>query len=475
MTKLLAYCFLMVLAILPLDAGAHAIKGDVNGDGKVSMADIAILVDYLLLQDSTAEFMESADIYSDGIIDTRDLTDLIDIVLLEDYVQPLEPVTVSFTLLHLSDSHGYAAGLNQAIRELEDNSIDAMLFTGDWTRHAIEGRTAITTTATATAFNELKSKYGNRFLMLAGNHDVYDNQTVGKTQSGATAAIKGWMANSNVNWGDNSGVASYWHKDYILSSTSKLRIIALDQYETTNVGKPTGKWNYQPIYSQAQIDWLIARLKELSANDYLIIALHEPAYNDTTDGINTVEALAMADDNLWCSSDLSKFNYRGSEDCRNLLPNIMRNYLNSQTECWQHINLNKAKTTITVNADFYGNTPCHFLFYIGGHRHCDFVHELPLVDNYGVATGFDKQMMMHIAAADWTVQSSKDDDLLIEYEDASRYEKTGYLKADENDPDYRINKVVINFTSRRVTLSRIGATHTHHGTVRDAFEFSFTN
>ena len=38
-----------------------------------------------------------------------------------------------------------------------------------------------------------------------------------------------------------------------------------------------------------------------------------------------------------------------------------------------------------------------------------------------------------------------------------------------------INKVVINFTSRRVTLSRIGATHTHHSTVRDAFEFSFTN
>ena len=475
MTKFLKYCFLMVLAFSPLDTGAHTIMGDLNGDGKVGIPDITALVDYLLFKDSSHEFIESADVSRDRIIDIVDLTILIDYVLHYVPAQPIEPEQVSFTLLHLSDSHGYAEGLNQAIRELEDNSIDVLLFTGDWTRHAIEGRTAITTTATATAFNEIKSKYGNRFLMLAGNHDVYDNKTVGQTQSGTTAAIKGWMANSGVTWGDASGIASYWYKDYSLTSTRKLRIIALDQYETTNVGKPIGDWNYQPIYSQAQIDWLIARLKELSADDYLIIALHEPAYNDTSDGVNTMEAVAMADDNLWCSADFSKFNYRGAEECRNLLPNIMRNYLNSQTECWQHINLDMDTTTITVNADFYGNPPCHFLFYIGGHRHCDIVHELPLVDNYGVATGFDRQMMMHVAAADWTVQSSKDDDLLIEYEDASRYEKTGYLKADENDPDYRINKVVINFTSRQVTLLRIGATHTHHGTVRDAFEFSFTN
>jgi hypothetical protein len=84
-------------------------------------------------------------------------------------------------------------------------------------------------------------------------------------------------------------------------------------------------------------------------------------------------------------------------------------------------------------------------------------------------------MMIHVAAADWTVQSSKDDDLLVEYFDASRYEKTGYSKANENDPDYRINKLIINFTSRKVILKRIGATHTNHDTIRDEYEFEFTN
>ena len=247
MTKLLKYCFLMVLAFSPLDAGAHTIMGDLNGDGKVGIPDITALVDYLLFKDSSHEFIESADVSRDRIIDIVDLTILIDYVLHYVPAQPIEPEQVSFTLLHLSDSHGYAEGLNQAIRELEDNSIDVLLFTGDWTRHAIEGRTAITTTATATAFNEIKSKYGNRFLMLAGNHDVYDNKTVGQTQSGTTAAIKGWMANSGVTWGDASGIASYWYKDYSLTSTRKLRIIALDQYENTNVGKPKDDWNYTGI------------------------------------------------------------------------------------------------------------------------------------------------------------------------------------------------------------------------------------
>jgi len=472
----LFYTFLLMLTVvLPLNAGHPASKGDMNADGIVSVPDMVLLADYLISHDDVCINVESADLNNDFIIDIDDLIILIDYLLFADSDLPVTPEESTFTLLHLSDSHGYTAGLNQVIKVLESDDIDAFLFTGDWTRHSIEGRTAITTGATAAAFEEIQDKYGSRFLMLAGNHDVYDNRTVGKTQSGATKAIKRWMASSDVTWGDGNGVASYWHKDYCLSPYSKLRIIALDQYETSTVGKPTGIWNYQPIYSQDQIDWLMARLKELSPADYLIIALHEPAYNDSTGASTTVEATAMAGDNLWCSADLSKMNYKGDEASRNLLPKIMKNYLNKTSDSWQHTNLDEDSTAITVNADFQGNTPCHFLFYIGGHRHCDIVHELPLVDNYGFATGFDRQMMIHVAAADWTVQSSKDDDLLVEYFDASRYEKTGYSKANENDPDYRINKLIINFTSRKVILKRIGATHTNHDTIRDEYEFEFTN
>lgn len=468
---------LLVLFLLeiPFNARANILKGDVNGDGKVNIADITILIDYLLLVDDSEIVIENSDVYTDGLININDLTVLVDIVLDNQSCMPFTPANNSFTILHLSDSHGYSVGLKQAMNELSDSTIDVLLFTGDWTRHAIEGRTAITTKEIDTAFCSIKMAYGSKLFMLAGNHDVYDNITVGKSQSGATSAIKEWMAYSSVNWGDTTGVASYWHKDYTLSSSSILRIIALDQYETTNVGMPLGDWNYQPIYSQAQIDWLIEKLKELSADDYLIIALHEPAYNDSKDGVNTVEATSIASDNLWCSSDFSKFNYKGDESSRNLLPKIMKNYLNKETESWTHKNLDKAETTISVNADFNGNIPGHFLFYIGGHRHCDFIHELPLVDENGIPTGFDKQMMIHIAAADWTVQSSTDDDLLIKYKDPSRYENTGYRKADESDPDYRLNKIVINFLDGKVAIERIGATHTHHNTMRDEYEFNFTN
>lgn len=397
--------------------------------------------------------------------------------------QPQPGPLGTFTFLHLSDAHGYGLGLTQAKTVLDsDSAVDALVFTGDWTRHAIEGRTAITTTDISNAMAALKTAHGGKLLMVAGNHDVYDNTTVGKTQSGATNALKGWMADSGVNWGDNGGNASFWYKDFQLNETSKLRIIAIDQYETSNVAPPSGSYNYQPIYSEDQVNsWLIPKLKELNANDYLIIMMHEPAYNDPKDSSNSVEAGRIAGDNLFCSVDFSKFNYKGDNSCRNLLPRIMRNYLNGTTETWTHKNLNKASgntpanVSYTVNANFAGNVPCHFLFFVNGHRHCDVVHELPLLDENGTATGFNNQMMLQIAAADWTVQSSKDDDLLIETYDTSRYDNTAYSKADESDPGYRINRVTIDFDNETVCIQRIGDMHTHESVVRNTYSFDFTN
>jgi len=398
-----------------------------------------------------------------------------------------EPVAdkTKFTILHVTDPHGYSLGLTQANTELtNDSSIDALLFTGDWTRHAIEGRTAITTTETINAMSALKANHGSKMMLVSGNHDVYDNTTTGKTQQGATNVMKDWMADCDVVWGDNGGVASYWYKDYTLSSTSKLRLIGLDQYETTNVGKPSGNWNYQPIYSQTQINWFINRLKELSSNDYLIVLIHEPVYNDTSGADNTVEALAMADDNLWCSSFLTKFNYKGDENSRNLIPKIMKNYLNGTSQSWTHKNLNSGNNTFTVNANFAGNAPCHFLFYIGGHRHCDIAHILPLVDNNGNQTGFGNQFMIHTAAADWTVQQATNDDLLEQYADSSRYNGIGYRKSASDTHGYRLNRITIDFAKQggEIKIERIGdmhtfvrngSTYTESGRIRNSIKFNF--
>ena len=63
--------------------GGHAYEaGDVNHDGKVSIEDVTILVDYILSRDSVAVCTLCADVDGDTKIDISDVTALIDLILL---------------------------------------------------------------------------------------------------------------------------------------------------------------------------------------------------------------------------------------------------------------------------------------------------------------------------------------------------------------------------------------------------------
>ena len=55
--------------------------GDVNGDGKVSIADVTALIDYLLSNDASAIVIENADVSGDDNVSIADVTALIDILL----------------------------------------------------------------------------------------------------------------------------------------------------------------------------------------------------------------------------------------------------------------------------------------------------------------------------------------------------------------------------------------------------------
>ena len=55
--------------------------GDVDGDGEVTIADVARLVDYLLTDGSTSGNPEAADCDSDGIVTISDVALLIDYLL----------------------------------------------------------------------------------------------------------------------------------------------------------------------------------------------------------------------------------------------------------------------------------------------------------------------------------------------------------------------------------------------------------
>lgn len=411
---------------------------------------------------------------------------------------PVTPTKTVFKFLHLSDNHGFADALTQAKTELDnDSTIDALLFTGDWTGHAIWNntmiyhslnygtinyngspvtsgtrQTAITTSEVNAAFNTIKAGHGSKLLMCVGNHDAYDNANGYGTQQDATTAIKGWMTDGVVIWGDSGGKASYWHKDITLSATSKLRIVALDQYENSYLGK-RGQFSYWPLFTAAQMSWFVARLKELNPTDYLIIMLHEPAYQDDTAITGMLSDVSSNSGKLFLSEKLSKFNYKGAAGSINLLPRLMNAYLSHTSLTTTYENLNNGvegtanNTTITINADFAnGNQPCHFLFYIGGHRHCDIVTPMP--------SPFSNQLMMHIATSDYFVASSKDNDL---FSAAQENYPNSYNANDRNvrvtgNGLYAINKVTIDFANGTIKIDRIGEQNTDGGRTRNTITFN---
>ena len=64
-----------------VDGGHPYEPGDVNHDGEVGIADVALLIDYILSGDSIALCEICADICEDSTIDIGDVTLLIDRVL----------------------------------------------------------------------------------------------------------------------------------------------------------------------------------------------------------------------------------------------------------------------------------------------------------------------------------------------------------------------------------------------------------
>lgn len=73
--------FILCLLALPLKASAQGLKGDVNGDGTLTIKDVTMLINYLLTNDPTGINLENADVYEDGIINIHDVTNLINTLL----------------------------------------------------------------------------------------------------------------------------------------------------------------------------------------------------------------------------------------------------------------------------------------------------------------------------------------------------------------------------------------------------------
>lgn len=398
-----------------------------------------------------------------------------------DGLEPQPSIDALVKFLHASDPHGYATATTQAKAMLaNDNDLAFLFVTGDMTAYSSNNISE----GLASDFAAI----GDKLLMLAGNHDTYDNRfsASASSQQATTDYIKGLLGN-RVIWGDPTGVASYWHKDIQLAENAKLRIISLDQYETTALaaqrGQSLNNGKYYTLYTQAQVNWLIARLKELTANDYLIVATHEPPVqspngtNDSTTPDNYAVGLRPTTPyftngelsepkKLFVSEGLSAFGNRYDEPNLNLLPRIMNAYLNKHRLVMTYNNKGGSSSNpdITIDETFSGK-PATFLFYIGGHRHCDICTYLP---NESVATDggdFSDQLMLYITCGDKNISYQYDDDL--------GGTGSAVTPTPTNTDTYRLNEVTLDFGEQTIKVKRYGAKNTAGGRVRDEITFPF--
>lgn len=380
----------------------------------------------------------------------------------------------TLTFLHFSDTHGTTTASAKAKQLVADDNegIDYVFVTGDIPAYGKNiGQTSQT-------LQDDFGAIGDKFLMCVGNHDVYDYYNKNGQQY-ATTFAKGILGN-RVTWGDQSGVASYWHKDIMLSASRKLRIITLDQYELTVLNRYPGNYEYFTEYSQAQINWFMDRLTELNAGDYLIVAMHEASVQSPS--VPDPYAVGLIDNNdpmkLFVSERLQEFGNRmanGSarEPQLSLFPRIMQAYLHKESLSLNYNNYGRSSSgyDITINKDFSAGHPATFLFWLCGHMHCDIVTYLPDETNlnYNGEAGDDwsDQLLLDIAAADQYVNWASEDDL------GGMVNNVIPSDAPSNDYTYRINKVELDFDNKTITVTRIGACNTVGGRVRDEIEFPF--
>lgn len=82
--KKLSFIFVLLFTAFPLCLSAETLKGDVNNDGSISIADVTTLINHLLsgdFDDSNSFSSANADVYEDDILSIRDVTALINILL----------------------------------------------------------------------------------------------------------------------------------------------------------------------------------------------------------------------------------------------------------------------------------------------------------------------------------------------------------------------------------------------------------
>ena len=361
--------------------------------------------------------------------------------------------------LHISDVHNSADAINECKSMMDNNSdIAFTILTGDYSSGSGSGSSSYS------SVNSPLTNLGSKLLMVNGNHDVED--AFAKNQQNATAFLKGKIRNSEIVWGDSQGVASYWYRDFELSENSKLRIIGVDAYEfNTAYGS-----RYDTVYTQAQVDWIVARMTELRSTDYLIFAMHEPPVNSTVvdyaynqEGKMDTDIVAKRRANKFCSSRLWVWDTSLSNG--NLLPKVVKAY-QEQGKMAQSLLQKNSLTrenilSLSLGYDFSETDPATFLCYLCGHLHGEYAE-------YHPNKQFEDQLILCVDNSNPSTLGSSSDIGKRSSDTATGTRSNGKL----------INKIALDFENRTITITRHGQQNalSYNGfaaVTRDTISFPF--
>lgn len=369
----------------------------------------------------------------------------------------------TFSFLHASDSHGIANTIRKAKEIIDDDDDDANLFihSGDIYND--------TYGSSDTTITNLLASMNGKILSVPGNHDIAKTFGGGSTGStnfrSATGGQNDYMANSVVWGGDN---VCYWHKDIsnVDGKGGKLRIIGLNDFQ----GSTGTASNIASYYTQTQLEWFAARLKELNASDYFFVVEHYPPFRNVIESYDYTLAYP-SDKNLFLTDYI---NSRGNNvwvvGIGSLAQVIVDSYLNKQNKkfrskssiSWDNVQVDttnayggyryKNDGNVYLNANSYGvnlatstfdfssASPATFLFFLNGHIHGDVTHYLrdfPYLLSLNIETSSTQERQQ------WAWDVDRNDN-------RNKSLVNGSLVW------VALNKVTIDFTDKKTTIQRVG-------------------
>lgn len=248
-----------------------------------------------------------------------------------------------FILAHISDLHNDVARYGR-FRDFIDgvSSINAAIVSGDLTDG---GKTAEFETMMGVTFSRIQP------MQVIGNHERWDGKTI--------AQIGEALGQPKV----SNAYTGYYYVDY---TTPKIRIIVLNEYDTSSTTNSTqrkdGHW------SQSQIDWFVGALDGAISNGYsVIVAMH---CVEQGSGTGSGSSLPAPNTEGFYQRNMQWDGFNSTTMPHYLIEGIIDAFRNGTTVSGTYAH-SDGTTSISLNHTFSGEGK--FVAYVVGHAHVDMI------------------------------------------------------------------------------------------------------